>query len=114
MGPRPKDPVEAMDLAKLMNRKPPKPKVRKTAVKQAAQPKSKGSGGKKPSGNPKSAALKKPAAAEPPVEPVAQPPPLNGGGDQEIENLSLYLCHFIQLCLIGHETLLYLSIHVLI
>jgi hypothetical protein len=78
------------------------------------KPKSKGSGGKKPSGNPKSAALKKPAAAEPPVEPVAQPPPLNGGGDQEIENLSLYLCHFIQLCLIGHETLLYFSIHVLI
>ena len=55
---------------------------------------------------------RKPAAAEPPVEPVAQPPPLNGGGDQEIENLSLYLCHFIQLCLIGHETLLYFSIHV--
>ena len=27
LGPRPKDPVEAMDLAKLMNRKPPKPKV---------------------------------------------------------------------------------------
>ena len=46
LGPRPKDPVEAMDLAKLMNRKPPKPKVaprvKNTAVKKAAKTKIKG------------------------------------------------------------------------